>query len=83
MNESFNGRFHDECLDRELLGSVLEARGFRDEYNTIQPHSTFDNKLPAEFRAELLRQASVPLTNHNPNDNQSPAQTLIKGGSEK
>jgi transposase InsO family protein len=95
VNESFNGRFRDECLNRELLGSVLEAqviaRGFRDEYNTIRPHSTIDYKLPAEFRAELLRQApgsgqarqagpdlrpelaSVPLTNHNPNDNQPPA----------
>ncbi len=42
MNESFNGRFRDECLNRELLGSVLEAqvlaRSFRDEYNEIRPH---------------------------------------------
>jgi putative transposase len=61
VNESFNGRFRDECLNRELLGSVLEAqviaRGFRDEYNTIRPHSTIGYKLPAEYRAELLRQA--------------------------
>lgn len=61
VNESFNGRFRDECLNRELLASVLEAqviaRNFRDEYNTIRPHSTLDYKLPAEYRAELLRQA--------------------------
>ena len=60
---NFNGRFRDECLiiNRELLGSVLEAqviaRGVRDEYNTIRPHSTIGYKLPVEFRAELLRQA--------------------------
>src|SRR6202000_1072289 len=26
INESFNGRFRDECLNRELLGSVLEGQ---------------------------------------------------------
>ena len=61
INESFNGRFRDECLNRELLASVLEAqviaRNFRDEYNTIRPHSTLGYKLPAEYRAELLQQA--------------------------
>ena len=60
VNESFNGRFRDESLNRELLGSVLEAqcvaRGFRDEYNTIHPHSTIDYRSPAEYRAELLGQ---------------------------
>ncbi len=61
VNGSFNGRFRDECLDRELLGSVLEAqvisRAFQTEYNTIRPHSTIGYKVPAEYRAELLRQA--------------------------
>ena len=44
-----------------MLASVLEAqviaRSFRDEYNTIRPHSTLGYKPPAEYRAELLRQA--------------------------
>jgi hypothetical protein len=44
-----------------LLGSVLEAqcvaRGFRDEYNMIHPHSSIDYRSPAEYRAELLGQA--------------------------
>jgi len=61
VNESFNGRFRDECLNRELLGSVLEAqviaRAFRDEYNEIRPHSSIDYKVPAEYRAELMKQA--------------------------
>jgi putative transposase len=61
VNESFNGRFRDECLNRELLGSVLEAQviahTFRDEYNMIRPHSTIGYQTPAEYRAELLRQA--------------------------
>ena len=61
INESFNGRFRDEALDRELLSNVLEAqciaRNFRDEYNTIRPHSTIGYRTPAEYRAELLGQA--------------------------
>ena len=59
--ESFNGRFRDECLNRELLASVLEAqclaRNFRDDYNHFRPHSTIDYRTPADYRAELLRQA--------------------------
>ena len=46
INESFNGRFRDECLNRELLANLLEAQSvvdtFRDEYNEIRPHSTID-----------------------------------------
>jgi putative transposase len=46
INESFNGRFRDECLNRELLESAMEAQGitrtFRDEYNEIRPHSSLD-----------------------------------------
>jgi putative transposase len=44
VNESFNGSFRDECLNRELLGSVLEAqvitRAFGEEYNTEHPYSS-------------------------------------------
>jgi putative transposase len=61
INESFNGRFRDECLNRELLASVLEAqciaRSFRDDYNHIRPHSSIAYRTPADYRAELLRQA--------------------------
>ena len=51
VNESFNGRFRDECLNRELIGSVLEAqviaRAFREEYNTERPHSSIGYQVPA------------------------------------
>ena len=61
VNESFNGRFRDECLDRELLGSVLEAQvvahHFRDEYNDIRPHSSLGYQVPAEYRAAVSSQA--------------------------
>jgi putative transposase len=61
INESFNGRFRDECLNRELLANLLEAQSvahsYRDEYNDIRPHSTIDYRTPSEYRAELLNQA--------------------------
>ena len=61
INESFNGRFRDECLNRELLANLLEAQcvahAFRDEYNDIRPHSTIDYRSPSEYRRELLNQA--------------------------
>ncbi len=61
INESFNGRFRDECLNREILANVLEAqciaRSFRDDYNNVRPHSSINYRTPADYRAELLRQA--------------------------
>lgn len=65
VNESFNGKFRDECLNRELLASVLEAqcvaRNFRDDYNTTRPHSSIQYRTPAEYRAELLAKLPTPV----------------------
>ena len=61
VNESFSGRFRDECLTRELIRSVLAAqvigRAFREEYNTERPHSSIGGQVPAEYRTRLLGQA--------------------------
>jgi len=40
-NESFNGKFRDECLS------------FRREYNEVRPHSSLDNLTPIEFKHSL------------------------------
>ena len=41
--ESFHSRFRDECLNREQLWTLTEARvvieDFRQQYNTHRPHS--------------------------------------------
>jgi putative transposase len=51
--ESFNGRLRDECLNRELFDSVLEAQvlldDWRDEYNKRRPHSALGYQSPAAF----------------------------------
>ena len=42
--ESFNGKFRDELLNREIFDTVLEAKlvteEWRKQYNTVRPHSS-------------------------------------------
>ncbi len=49
--ESFNGKFRDEFLDREILYTLQEAKvlieRWRREYNTIRPHSSLGYRPPA------------------------------------
>jgi putative transposase len=51
--ESFHDKLRDECLNRELFGSLLEARiileGWRNEYNHQRPHSSLGYMTPAEY----------------------------------
>lgn len=55
--ESFHGRFRDECLNREQLWTLSEARviieDFRVQYNTLRPHSKLGYQSPARFAAQL------------------------------
>ncbi len=49
--ESFNGKFRDELLNREIFDTVMEARvvteDWRIEYNTVRPHSSLGYRPPA------------------------------------
>jgi putative transposase len=51
--ESFNGRLRDELLNETLFSSlahVREALSFwKDDYNTIRPHSRLGNLTPAAY----------------------------------
>ena len=51
--ESFHSRFRDECLDRELLLNLREARvvieDWRQHYNQIRPHGGLRYKSPENF----------------------------------
>jgi len=53
--ESFHGRFRDECLNREQLWTLTEARvvvgDFRQQYNQVRPHSRLGYESPAMFAA--------------------------------
>ena len=53
--ESFHDKLRDECLNRELFGSLLEAQviieQWRLEYNGLRPHSSLGYRTPDEFAA--------------------------------
>lgn len=60
--ESFNSRFRDELLDRELFLSLAEVRWVVDrwrlDYNHRRPHSALEYQTPAAFAARCA--ASTP-----------------------
>jgi transposase InsO family protein len=71
FSESFNRRFRDEFLDRELFSDAREsavlAEGLREDYNLERPHMSLGHLAPAEFAARsmapdlLPRDAGEPL----------------------
>lgn len=54
--ERFHGRFRDECLNREQLWTLTEARvvieNYRRQYNQFRPHSKLGYQSPALFAAQ-------------------------------
>ncbi len=56
-NESFNGKFRDECLSAEWFRNRLEAKvvieDWRQHYNGERPHSSLQYKTPNEFKLSL------------------------------
>jgi len=60
--ESFHSRFRDECLNREQLFTLTEARvvieDFRLDYNSARPHSSLGYLSPQRFVKKLP--ASTP-----------------------
>jgi len=51
--ESFHDKLRDECLNRELFGSLLEAQivveQWRTEYNDERPHSSLGYQTPTGY----------------------------------
>ena len=54
---SFHGRFRDECLNREQLWTLTEARvvieNYRRDYNEERPHSRLGYESPAQYAARF------------------------------
>jgi len=56
-NESFNGKFRDECLAMEWFRNRLEAKviiqDWRRHYNEIRPHSSLNYRtdLPGQMNS--------------------------------
>ena len=64
-DESFNGKFRDECLNMEWFRNRTEARvlieTWRGHYNNVRPHSSLDYRTPHEFRRhhESIHQGAI------------------------
>ena len=54
--ESFNGKFRNECLNDHWFHTLHQAQqtihAWREDSNTVRPHSSLGYKTPAEFAAE-------------------------------
>lgn len=63
-NESFNGKFRDECLSMEWFRNRLEAKivieDWRIHYNSVRPHSSLNYQTPNEFKL-LITGAEVSM----------------------
>jgi len=56
-NESFNGKFRDECLSMEWFRNRVDAKivieSWRRHYNEVRPHSSLGKLTRAEFKKQL------------------------------
>lgn len=68
--ESFHDKLRDECLNRELFGSLREARiileSWRVEYNVVRPHSALGYRTPNQYAQELANQFDGGCAPPNP-----------------
>ena len=55
-NESFNGKFRDECLSVEWFRTRAEAKvlieSWRQHYNVVRPHMSLNYLTPIEFKSQ-------------------------------
>jgi putative transposase len=63
-DESFNGKFRNECLTLEWFRNRVEAKvgieQWRRHYNEERPHMSLGDQTPAEFKAQLERPVTPP-----------------------
>jgi putative transposase len=56
-NESFNGKFRDECLGMQWFKNRIDGKvvieNWRNMYNVVRPHSSLNNPTPAEYARRI------------------------------
>ena len=67
-DESFNGKFRDECLTIEWFRNRLEAQvgieRWRRHYNEERPHMSLGDRTPAEYKAQIKSQSGCSMEAH-------------------
>ncbi len=65
FSKTFHSRLRDECLEREVFGSLEEAQvvceAYRQWYNTVRPHSALGYQTPAACAAGVVTRNVVGL----------------------
>jgi putative transposase len=63
VDESFNGKFRDECLGMEWFPSrpvaVVLIEAYRRHYNDVRPHSSIGYLTPAAFKQKHVLATST------------------------
>ncbi len=61
-NESFNGKFRDECLGMQWFKNRIDAKvaieDWRQLYNEVRPHSSLQNLTPSEYARRISMTSS-------------------------
>jgi putative transposase len=56
-NESFNGKFRDECLSMQWFKNRIDAKilieEFRRQFNEVRPHSSLSQLTPVQFKRSI------------------------------
>jgi transposase InsO family protein len=82
-SESFNSRFRDELLNRELFDTLHEAKvlieDFRLEYNHRRPHSALGYRTPAAYAALCAAEGGAPRETRG-SVTDAPGRSLITPG---
>jgi putative transposase len=64
--ESYHDKLRDECLNRELFGTLAEARvileSWRLEYNERRPHSSLGYQTPQEYARGASKFGLLPAS---------------------
>lgn len=78
--ESFNGKFRNECLNREIFRNGREAQiiveNWRRDYNEARPHSGLGYLTPSEFAARSGSSGRSTTSLHFQNFNCKKKETL-------
>jgi putative transposase len=67
--ESFNGKFRDDCLNKQWFQSLPQARDciaeWRKDYNEVRPYSSLGRVPPSKFAQQQRIQIFATDSNNN------------------